>query len=520
MKKYFKILFCLLTVFAITLCSLPISAAIVGDAVIGPTYVVAAKDGEGAGLWFTAPESGFYKFYSMGSYDTWGFILDAEGNFLVYGDDCNTDSNFVIHCYMQAGNTYCLAANSYEEETVSFSVKIEKSNIKSVDIDDVTVYEGVDSTTMLDYNYETGEYDAEYIYYSYKPQITLTLKDGTVLTSDETGAIEFDGQTYYVECDDDQSAQNEWKTGEHAAIAKIFGVSKNIAVTVEENPIESVEFHDITLYDDWDCLIIDEDWEEILGIEITEPIKIFIYVPQYTATFKDGTVLRSNELGMVMYNGKVLSAKDLADDQAYDNQWGIGEHTSQASVLGITDTFNVTVKPNPIQSVDFDDITLLKDWDYYYDYEYNPSTEEFDLKWKHYSYTPSYTITLKDGTVIKSDENGSFEYDGKHYIFLGAKDGQSYETPWVEGTYPVTVKIFGFESTFNVTLQEMVSVSGDINRDNSIDNRDYALLMQYINGWDVKIDTGACDVDANNEINNRDYALLMQYLNGWDVKLE
>ena len=102
---------------------------------------------------------------------------------------------------------------------------------------------------------------------------------------------------------------------------------------------------------------------------------------------------------------------------------------------------------------------------------------------------------------------------------MGANDGQSYETPWVEGTYPVKVKIFGHEGLFNVTLQEMVSVSGDTNRDNSVDNSDYALLMQYINGWSVRIDVGACDVDSNDEVNNRDYALLMQYLNGWDVEI-
>lgn len=519
MKKYLKNLFCLLTAFTVALGSLSVSAATNGEAVLNRTQIVMASSNGGASLSFTAPESGFYKFYSTGNFDTIGYIIDDYGNFLGYSDDSDDDMNFAVYCYMQAGNKYSLMAGSNEENEIWFAVKVEKSDIESVNIDDITLYENVDSMLMYDYNSQTGNYDAEYMYYYYAPTFSVTLKNGTVLHSDESGNLEYEGQSFTCKYTDDQSYENEWKTGKHTVSAQIFGFSETITVTVEENPLKSVEFHDVTLYDDWDCLVIDENWEEILGIEITEPIKVFIYVPQYTATFKDGTVLRNNELGMIVYNGKILSAKDLIDDQAYENQWGIGEHTSQASFLGITGTFKVTVMPNPIQSVHFEDITLLKDWDYYYDYDYNSETEEYDLEWKHYDYTPSYTITLNDGTKIQSDENGSFEYDGKHYIFLGANDGQSYETPWVEGTYPVKVKIFGHEGLFNVTLQEMVSVSGDTNRDNSVDNRDYALLMQYINGWSVRIDVGACDVDSNDEVNNRDYALLMQYLNGWDVEI-
>ncbi len=61
---------------------------------------------------------------------------------------------------------------------------------------------------------------------------------------------------------------------------------------------------------------------------------------------------------------------------------------------------------------------------------------------------------------------------------------------------------------------------GDVNCDGNINNRDYALLMQYINKWDVTIVEEAADVNADGNINNRDYALLMQYINKWDVILK
>ncbi len=62
-------------------------------------------------------------------------------------------------------------------------------------------------------------------------------------------------------------------------------------------------------------------------------------------------------------------------------------------------------------------------------------------------------------------------------------------------------------------------IPGDINSDNEINNKDYALLMQYLNGWDVEIVEDASDVNSDGNIDNKDYALLMQYLNGWDVTI-
>lgn len=60
---------------------------------------------------------------------------------------------------------------------------------------------------------------------------------------------------------------------------------------------------------------------------------------------------------------------------------------------------------------------------------------------------------------------------------------------------------------------------GDINSDGAVNNRDLALLQQYINKWDVTIDVVAADVTADGAVNNRDLALLQQYINKWDVQL-
>ncbi len=523
MKKVLKSLFCIIAVIALLACALPVSAEYLGYGVLDMKTEIILNTAEDYGsFWFVAPESCVYKFYSTGDYDTVGYIVDSDSEYITSGDDSAEDANFVIYCYLEVGKTYGFIADFYDDtETGSFKVEVTKTDIKSVKLNDITVYDGINGYDIEEYDPETDEFYYAYTHYYYSPSFSVTLKDGTVLQSDQYGTIQYDGEEIYCYCDDAQSAETPWTIGTHLATGEIFGIIGTFNVTIEENPIQSIEFNDITLYEGWDCIIIDEDWNDILGVEITEPITIYYYAPVYTVTLNDGTVLHSNELGYVEYNGVLFGYDDLLDDQDIENQWTVGEHSATAIMFGEEYTFNVTVLPNPAQSVEFEDVTLLKDWDYITDYEYNPITDDYDLEWQYYVYTPSYTITLNDGTILQSDENGYVKFNNKTYGILGFDDGQSYETPWTEaGAYPVAVKLFGEKYTFNVILEEMESVSGDVNRDGHINNRDYALLMQYINKWDVKIDKGAADVNDDNVINNRDYALLMQYINKWDVVLK
>ncbi len=60
---------------------------------------------------------------------------------------------------------------------------------------------------------------------------------------------------------------------------------------------------------------------------------------------------------------------------------------------------------------------------------------------------------------------------------------------------------------------------GDTNTDGLINGHDCTFLMQYINGWNVTVDTAAADVNHNDKINVKDYVLLIRYLNGWDITL-
>ncbi len=70
-----------------------------------------------------------------------------------------------------------------------------------------------------------------------------------------------------------------------------------------------------------------------------------------------------------------------------------------------------------------------------------------------------------------------------------------------------------------VSVSAATTVYGDLNADGKVNNRDLALLQQYLNEWDVAVDPALADVDGDGRANNRDMALLQQYLNEWDVTL-
>lgn len=60
---------------------------------------------------------------------------------------------------------------------------------------------------------------------------------------------------------------------------------------------------------------------------------------------------------------------------------------------------------------------------------------------------------------------------------------------------------------------------GDISGDGRVNNKDASLLMQYLVGWNVSVNTPALDTNGDGKVNNKDVSNLMQYLAGWNVTL-
>ncbi|MBQ6885450.1 MAG: dockerin type I repeat-containing protein [Clostridia bacterium] len=89
-------------------------------------------------------------------------------------------------------------------------------------------------------------------------------------------------------------------------------------------------------------------------------------------------------------------------------------------------------------------------------------------------------------------------------VISGAAEAHTYENGEC---------ICGAEDTTSVMY-------GDANGDGKVNGRDYAMILQYINGVNVTIDLTAADVTGDGKVNGRDYAKILQAINGWDVNLD
>lgn len=62
-------------------------------------------------------------------------------------------------------------------------------------------------------------------------------------------------------------------------------------------------------------------------------------------------------------------------------------------------------------------------------------------------------------------------------------------------------------------------IYGDADGDGEVTAADAAVILQYVAGWDVAVDSVAADVDADGEVTAADAATILQYVAGWDVVL-
>lgn len=60
---------------------------------------------------------------------------------------------------------------------------------------------------------------------------------------------------------------------------------------------------------------------------------------------------------------------------------------------------------------------------------------------------------------------------------------------------------------------------GDMNGDDTVNNKDMTRLFQYLSGWNVDVNEKALDINGDGVVNNKDLTRLFQYMSGWDVEI-
>lgn len=104
----------------------------------------------------------------------------------------------------------------------------------------------------------------------------------------------------------------------------------------------------------------------------------------------------------------------------------------------------------PIKSIEVADISIIENTNGYITSDYISETDTQSPEYFRYYYSPEFTVTLNDDTVLYS-EWGSINYNGQDY-YLVYYDDQSYENQWTVGTHTVSADLLGFETSFDVTI--------------------------------------------------------------------
>ena len=386
--------------------------------------------------------------YSMDSYPLQytatlkdGSIIEGSGRDIMIDDEfyyfeiSHNQSNEP----WELGGSYTAAVTIFGKE-YPFTVNIvdNPKKIISLEVDDTAVMENI-------WDYKVVAYSFEYAFYA--PDYSVTLNDGTKLRS-SNGYINIGGtnlKLYYPNV-----YPQQWKLGQsYDVTASIQGISDTFKAALVESGIEKVEFSDVTI-------IENSVGSYSYDLDGGSPYFTYEYYPDFTVTFKDGSVktfsypdgmgsdMLSYSIGLGVGGFTAYGHFPNCTDRQAQEHWQVGgTYLADVSFMGFTDTINVKVIESPVKSVQGCDSTFTM-------YEQNG-----------YGYLDTrYTVTLNDGTVIKSEDNVGDEYVyiyGSYYpITVINNDFSSVPYPFEPGSscqVLSTVSLCGREYDMTLTVE-------------------------------------------------------------------
>ena len=392
---------------------------------------------------------------TMDDYNTW-FEYDGMNYDIHIKYDQSYENQWT------AGNTYYVTA-SVLGVSDTFPVTIEKSPIKSIEVEPMSFIEGTKGYFDEDYNYDTDEW-VEYYCYSdfYDIEYTVTFNDGT--TEIHSGPwFYYDGEEYELETQDNQSYNNQWTAGNtYEATATLLGVSDTFSVTIENTPVKSIEAKPLSFIEGTNGFF-DTDYNEETGYYDLEYYRYNGFEDiEYTVTFNDGTTQYGK--------GRWFTYKDveysisITENQSYENQWTVGNtYETTITLLGVSDTFPITIETSPVKSFAIKPLTLTEGINGYYDYYSDFDTEEYFeyFYYDNYDKYVYYTVTFADGTTLSGSDT-YVEYKGETY-YINISDSQSYDNFWTPGnTYTEQATLMGKTCDVSIAIQENPITSIDV----------------------------------------------------------
>ena len=351
--------------------------------------------------------------------------------------------------------------------TVEYTITIEESPIESITAPDMTFIEGTGGwfNQYTDNEGVTGIY---YYYDCHPNQVTITYKDGNVITGSFDQIWELTG--YTPELNSYQTYDTPWGVGEHTATVSFMGATGKINVTITPSPVESIVVNPITYteYTHGDWRMGGEHDEYGNWIELGEYYFYYMYLQEITVNYTDGTSFTGTLDELIDQTGYTVSVNT---NQDYHHQWGIGTHTATISFMGKTSDVTVEITASPIASVVVDSVTIEEGTHCHWSGDGNGNY------YAYYDVRPqNITVNFSDGSTVSGTYDELWEllnYEINYYT------DQSLDNPWTTGSYKASVNVMGCSVEYDVTITECQIESVTVMPHILIANRDGWINSQY-----------------------------------------
>ena len=279
----------------------------------------------------------------------------------------------------------------------------------AIEIDDVKLIEG----QRVEYIYpENGDdswmrYDFEWICFNF----SAIMDDGTKIDSLPSGWINYHGISERPTIEVEQSAERPLIVGNtYPAKISIWGAEAEFNITIIENPATSVSMNKTSVE-------LVEGCHGITQNDGTYAYQLRSYFPGYAVTMKDGSVYYSEgDDHYLLYEGIYY------DFSVYEPEMTANGFKQRLNILGIeSDEIDVTIIPSPVQSINFAPVTIRESDGQTFSALAPDGTPIEMVVYLLGNYIKDFTITLKDGTILESDDTGTVIYkDIEYQLSTGA----------------------------------------------------------------------------------------------------
>lgn len=378
---------------------------------------------------FVSETDDMYVFYSSGSNDTYGNIMDENGDIFISNDDGGSGNNFKMSFEAEAGKTYYLLSQMYySNDSGDYTVTLNKyeSPVERVEVKSIDLIKDLSGYTDLDGN------DQAYFRYQYSnPEYTVYFKDGSEPRT-TSYSMYVDGQYYSLEYDDNQT-ENHWTDlGAYEVDFTFAGYKSTFTVNVVENPVERVEIESVTVIDGQG------------GYDYGDYYYYNYLTPKYTVYFKDGSHTETDAADKFVLSDYYSLT---VNDNQHSDHWTVGNtYTVPCTFMGVDCSFSVNVVAVPVTRVEIEDVVLTENMGGYVTTDYDGN----EFFYYNSINRPKYTVYLNDGTHTENNNSDktvyNYQYSLSYYI-------DQYTRHFEPGnTYTVPCTFMGVECSFNIIV--------------------------------------------------------------------